>query len=215
MSLQRSIIVFFLLVGLGFTTSPIADTGIVEGKDYTVLSSPQPTQNADKIEVLEFFWYGCPHCNTLHPYIQAWLGTISEDIDFHYVPAIFRASWVPAAKTFYALQAINATKKLYDNIYDAIHLQKIDLNKEPVLFDWVEKQGIDRKKFEDAYKSFAVQNKVARSTQMSRQYKLSGVPALVVDGKYLTSGKMGGSSEDTIKILNQLIEKARNERNGK
>jgi thiol:disulfide interchange protein DsbA len=202
MRLQRSIIVFFLLVGLGFTSAPIADTVIVEGKDYKVLTSPQPTQNSDKIEVLEFFWYGCPHCNTLHPYIQAWLETISEDIDFHYVPAIFRATWVPAAKTFFAIKAINATEKLHDNIYDAIHLQKIDLNKEPILFDWVEKQGIDRKKFEDAYKSFAVQNQVSRSTQMSRQYKLTGVPALVVDGKYLTGGNMGGSSENTIKILN-------------
>ena len=137
---------------------------------------------------------------------------IPSDIDFRYVPAIFRANWVAAAKVFYAIEASGITDVLHDKIYDAIHRDKIDLNNESILFDWIEKQGVDRKKFENTYNSFAVQNQVARSTQMSRQYQLTGVPALVINGKYLTSGKMGGTPQDTINTLEALIEKARKEK---
>ncbi len=212
MNLSRFITVALFLIGFGFANSSVADSDIVEGKDYTRLVSPQPTQSGDKIEVLEFFWYGCPHCNALHPYIKTWLESMPEDVDFNYVPAILRANWVAGAKIFYTLEVINATEELHDKVYAALHNEKVNLNKESILFDWVEKQGVEREVFVDAYESFAIQNKVSRSTQMSRQYKLSGTPALVVDGKYLTSGSMGGTAKDTIRILNKLIEKARQDR---
>jgi thiol:disulfide interchange protein DsbA len=135
-----------------------------------------------------------------------------KDVSFRYVPAIFRANWVAGAKTFYALEALGEKDKLHDKVYDAIHRDKIDLSKDEVLFDWVAKQGIDRQKFIDAYNSFSVQNQVSRSTRMSKDYGLTGVPAVVVDGRYMTSGRMGSTPEDTIRTLEELVEKARKER---
>lgn len=113
---------------------------------------------------------------------------------------------------FYTIEAMGLLDPLHDKIYQATHREKTDLNDEAVLFGWIEKQGIDRKKFEDTFRSFSVQNQVTKSTQMSRQYQLTGVPALVVNGKYLTSGGMSPTPDETIKTLNALIEKARKEK---
>ncbi|MCC6917138.1 thiol:disulfide interchange protein DsbA/DsbL [Nitrosomonas sp.] len=205
---------FFLLsiaaVNLAWTLTARAE--IVEGKDYTVLSAPQPTDSdAQHVEVIEFFWYGCPHCNDLHPYLDRWLENKPADVEFHFVPAVFRNNWVPAAKTFYALESLGLTQTLHDRIYHAIHREKMDLSKESALFDWIGKQGVDRDKFIGAYNSFTVQNQANRAAQMTRQYKLTGVPALVVGGRYVTSGKAGGLPQDTVSVLNQLIEKVREE----
>lgn len=211
MNRHKSVAIFFILLGLGLINGLTARAEIVEGKDYTVLVNPQPTQDINKIEVLEFFWYGCPHCYNLHPHLKTWLMSMPGDVSFRYVPAIFRANWVAAAKIYYAIEVMGITDILHDKVYDAIHRDKIDLNNESVLFDWIEKQDIDRKKFENTYNSFTVQNQVARSTQMSRQYQLTGVPALVINGKYVTSGRMGSTPQDTIKTLEALIEKVRKE----
>lgn len=212
MNQYKPLAVFFLLLSFSLISLSSARADIVEGKDYTVLATPQPTQDGNTIEVLEFFWYGCPHCDSLHPHLKTWLMNIPKDVSFRYVPATLRANWVSAAKIFYTIEAIGKTDVLHDKVYDAVHRDKIDMNNESVLFDWVEKQGIDRKKFEDTYRSFSVQNQVARSTQLSRQYQLTGVPALVINGKYITSGKMGGTPQDTIRTLEALIEKIRKEK---
>lgn len=209
---RKFLAVFLLLLSFGLIHSSNARADIVAGKDYTVLTNPQLTQTGDKIEVLEFFWYGCPHCYSLNPLLKTWLTNLPSDIEFRYVPAIFRPNWVAGAKIFYAIETLGITAALHDKIYDAIHRDKIDLNNESILFDWIEKQGVDRKKFENTYNSFAIQNQVAKSTEMSRQYQLTGVPALVINGKYVTSGKMGGTPQDTIKTLEALIEKARKEK---
>ena len=113
------------------------------------------------------------------------------------------------------MEALGITKDLHDKVYDAIHAKKIDLSKEATLFEWIEKQGVDRKEFVNTYNSFSVHNMVNRSSQMMKQYKLTGVPALVVEGKYLTSGKMSGLPRDTIQVLDALIEKARKEKTSK
>jgi protein dithiol oxidoreductase (disulfide-forming) len=211
MRLLRILATIFLLTGMSVTAISSARAEIVEGRDYTTLSHPQPA-GENNIEVLEFFWYGCPHCYELHPRIKAWLKRKPNDVSFRYVPAVFRANWIPGAKTFYALEALGVSDKLHDKVYDAIHLDKVDLTKDEILFDWVAKQGVDRQKFIDAYNSFAVQNQVTRTTRMSKDYGLAGVPAVVVDGKYLTSGRMGSTPEDTIRTMEELIEKVRTER---
>ncbi|MEK6708853.1 MAG: thiol:disulfide interchange protein DsbA/DsbL [Pseudomonadota bacterium] len=212
MKLMRFLTILLLSAGLGLAAVSGARAQIVEGRDYTVLPEPRPTQSGKNIEVLEFFWYGCPHCYDLHPLIKAWLKKMPKDVSFRYIPAVFRANWIAGTKTFYALEALGVRDKLHDKVYDAIHLDKIDLSKEDVLFDWMAKQGMERQKFIDAYNSFSVQNQATRSTQMSKDYNLSGVPALVVDGRYLTSGKMGGTPQDTIRTLEELIVKVRKER---
>lgn len=204
---------FFLSTILaGLAGISIAHAEIVEGRDYALLPSPQPTENAQLIEVIEFFWYGCPHCNDLHPYLAKWLENKPDDVSFRYVPAVFRANWMPAAKTFYAIESLDITTEWHEKIYHAIHREKINLFKENVLLDWAEKQGIERSKFANAYNSFTVQNQANRSAQLTRQYKISGVPALIVDGKYLASGKFASTPQDTIAVLEQLIEKVRQDR---
>lgn len=208
----RLLTVTLLLSVISFTGLSSARAELVEGRDYTVLPHPQPTESGKNIEVLEFFWYGCPHCYDLHPHIKTWLKKMPKDVSFRYVPAIFRPNWIPGLKTFYAMEALGERDKLHDKVYEAIHTDKVDLTKDEVLFNWIAKQGIDRQKFIDAYNSFSVQNQVAKSTQISKDYNLSGVPTVVVDGRYLTSGRMGGTPQDTIKILDELIEKVRKER---
>lgn len=212
MNSLRLLAAVLLLVGISASGISAARAEIAEGSDYTVLPHPQPTDSGKNIEVIEFFWYGCPHCYELHPRIKAWLKRMPKDVSFRYVPAIFRANWIPGAKTFYALEALGEKDKLHDKVYDAIHRDKTDLSKDEVLFDWVAKQGIDRQKFIDAYNSFSVQNQVSRSTRMSKDYGLTGVPAVVVDGRYMTSGRMGSTPEDTIRTLEELVEKVRKER---
>ena len=208
----RLLTVTLLLSVISFTGLSSARAELVEGRDYTVLPHPQPTESGKNIEILEFFWYGCPHCYDLHPHIKTWLKKMPKDVSFRYVPAIFRPNWIPGLKTFYAMEALGERDKLHDKVYEAIHTDKVDLTKDEVLFNWIAKQGIDRQKFIDAYNSFSVQNQVAKSTQISKDYNLSGVPTVVVDGRYLTSGRMGGTPQDTIKILDELIEKVRKER---
>ena len=201
----------FLLVSLAGISNSYAE--IIEGKDYTILSTPQPTESEpEHIEVIEFFWYGCPHCNDLNPYISRWLENKPADVEFRYVPTIFRDSWAPAAKIFYTLESLGITQSLHEKVYHAIHREKIDLSKDAVLFNWIEQQGIARDKFISAYNSFTVQNQTNRAAQMTRQYELTGVPALVIDGRYLTSGKAGGTLQDTILVLDKLVKKVREER---
>ena len=212
MNSMRFFVVFFLFLSLGLTSIHNVRAELTKGRDYAVLVSPQPTDSGKNIEVLEFFWYGCPHCYKLHPHIKAWMRKMPKDVTFRYIPAIFRNSWIPGAKTFYALEVLGERNKLHDKIYDAIHINKIDLTKEELLFDWIEKQGIDRKKFVDIYNSFSVENRSSQSSQMSKKYGLRGVPSLVVDGKYLASGRMGGTPQDTIRTLDELIKIARKER---
>ncbi len=210
MKLLRALAAILLLTGMSAGISS-ARADIVEGRDYTVLPHPQPADKKN-IEVIEFFWYGCPHCYELHPRLKTWLNRKPNDVSFRYAPAVFRANWIPGAKTFYALDALGVRDKLHDKVYDAIHVDKIDLTKDEILFDWVAKQGVDRQKFIDAYNSFSVQNQVTRASGFGKDYGLSGVPTVVVDGKYLTSGRMGGTPEDTVRTMEELIEKVRQER---
>src|SRR5665647_1074498 len=184
MKTMRFFTILLLFTGITVAGVSGARAEIVEGRDYTILPDPRPTESGKNIEVLEFFWYGCPHCYDLHPLIKAWLKRMPKDVSFRYIPAVFRANWVPGTKTFYTLEVLGVRDKLHDKVYDAIHLDKIDLSKEDILFDWMAKQGIERQKFIDTYNSFSVQNQASRSAQLSKDYSLSGVPAVVVDGRY-------------------------------
>lgn len=212
MNPMRFFVVLLLFLSLGLTGISGVRAELTEDRDYAVLLSPQPTKSGKNIEVLEFFWYGCPHCYSLHTHIKAWLKRMPKDVSFRYVPAIFRKSWVPGAKTFYTLEILDERDKFHDKIYDAIHIKKINLTKEELLFDWITRQGIDRKKFVNIYNSFTVANQSSQSSQMSRKYGLKGVPSLVVDGKYLISGRMGDTPQETINTLDELIKKVRKER---
>ena len=182
------------------------------GKEYTVLNPAQPTHSGNKIEVLEFFFYGCSHCFKLHPIISPWEKKMPKDVEFTYVPAIFNPSWEPMARTFYALELLGQRSQLHDDLFNAWNVSNMDLTDEAKITDFVAQHGVDRKKFSDAYNSFSMQSKVTRAKQMGQTYGIRGTPTLIVDGKYLITGL---HPAETMQALNALIDKARKEHAGK
>src|SRR5690349_6150086 len=177
-----------VIAGMAFILSTGTALGeIVAGKDYRLIKPPQPVASGAKIELLEFFWYGCPHCNNLQPSLTAWLKRKPADVEFKRVPAVFQDSWVPLTKAYFTIEAMGLVDKLHHRVFAAIHEQRIHLQDPKVLFDWVGKQGVDAKKFADTYNSFAVQSHTQRAKDMTNNYDIPGTPALVVDGKYLTA----------------------------
>ena len=196
------LVVASLFAGSAAFAEPVA------GRDYTILNPPQPT-GKNKIEVLEFFFYGCSHCYSLHPLLNKWEKTKPKDVEMILVPTIFRDSWEPMARTFYALESMGQQKELDGPLYRAWNEDKLDLNDETKINDFIAKQGVDKAKFAAAYNSFSMQSKVTRAKQMIRSYGISGTPSLVVDGKYLITGLQ---PEDTIRALNEVIAMARKAR---
>ncbi len=200
----------FAILALLCATQSFAE--LQPGKDYTVLNQPQPTQGGGKIEVLEFFFYGCSHCFKLHPMMVEWEKKMPKDVELTYSPAIFNPSWEPMARTFYALDALGLRAQLHDDLYKAWNVSNMDLTEEAKITDFVAQRGVDRKKFSDAYNSFSMQSKIMRAKQMGQSYNLRGTPTLIVDGKYLVSGL---HPPETIQVLNALLDKVRKERAGK
>jgi thiol:disulfide interchange protein DsbA len=193
------------------------------GRDYTLINPSQPTDSGKKIEVIEFFWYGCIHCYHLEGPIKAWLKRKPADVEFRYVPAIFdSASWGPMARAFYALDAIGLSGKYHDEIFTAIHKDglKAMVTDPRVMADWFANKGVDKQKFVDAYNSFAVNTRVKRSEDMTRSYDVPGTPALVIDGKYMTGPSTTVNTDGSVnyeryfQIVDQLIARARKERAG-
>lgn len=193
----------------------------IAGKDYRLINPPQPTDNGKQVEVIEFFWYGCPHCSSLQPSLKAWLKKKPADVEFKRVPAVFQDSWVPLTKAYYTIEAMGLLDKLHHEVFSAIHEQKVRLQDTKVLFDWAAKQGVDRQKFIDTYNSFAVQSRAQRSVDMTRNYDIPGTPALAVDGRYLTAPSMTLNPDNSInyerffRVVDEMVALARKNRGGK
>lgn len=186
-----------------------------EGHDYTRLSTPQPVATGKKVEVLEFFWYRCPHCFHLEPGLTTWLKTLPQDAQIRRVPAVFRDDWMPGAKLYYTLEQMNLLGKLHEKVFNAYHVENLNLNDPAVLGGWIAKQGVDRKQFDGIYRSFSVQSKATQGARLATAYGITGVPAFIVDGKYSTSVAMTGGEARLFEVLDQLIAKARAERRAK
>ncbi|MDD5329068.1 MAG: thiol:disulfide interchange protein DsbA/DsbL [Sulfuricella sp.] len=197
-----------LLLMAGFA----ARADIQPGREYELVSPPQAVETGKKIEVLEVFSYACPHCFNLEPDLNNWVRMLPKDVEFRRLPAIFRESWTPFAKAYYTLEVLGLTEKLHGEFFKALHVQHLRLDDEATLFDWVEKQGVNRKSFADAYNSFAIQGKVMRAKQLTKDYGVSGVPAIIVDGKYRTYISLGGGHAGMLNVVDQLIKQARQER---
>ena len=157
---------------------------VFEGHDYTRVSVPQPVATGKKIEVLEFFWYRCPHCNQLEPGLDTWLKKLPKDAQIRRVPAVFRDDWMPGAKIYYTLAQMGLLNRLHQKVFDAYHVEGLNLNDPAVLGDWVVKQGVDRKKFENIYNSFSTQSKAMQGAQLARTYGIMGVPAFIIASAY-------------------------------
>ncbi|NDP49465.1 MAG: thiol:disulfide interchange protein DsbA/DsbL [Sulfuriferula multivorans] len=192
-----------------------ASDAIFEGHDYARVKNVQPVATGKKVEVLEFFWYRCPHCFQLEPALNTWLKTLPKDAQVRRVPGVFREDWVPAAKTYYTLEQMGLLDRLHTKVFDAYNIENINLNDPAVLGGWIDKQGVDRKKFESLYNSFSTQSKTLQGGKLATAYAITGVPAFIIDGKYTTSMSMAQSESRLFEILDQLIVKARAERKRK
>lgn len=193
-----------LAVGV-LATPAIADT-FVEGQDYRVLDNNENIPN-DVVVVREFFWYGCPHCYALEPHMQKWAKTRGNDVAFFQTPAAMNPAWEANARGFYAVQEMGMLEPTHEKLFDAIHKDGKQLYDQNSLADWYATQGVDKNKFHNLYNSFTVNTKVERSNAGARRYQLTGVPAVVVQGKYVVQGD--GASVPP--IVDYLVDKVRKE----
>ncbi|MDG4555506.1 MAG: thiol:disulfide interchange protein DsbA/DsbL [Candidatus Competibacter sp.] len=155
-----------------------------EGKDYIRLSSPVPTSAPDKIEVVELFWYGCPHCFDLEPVTREWLKRKPDNVVFVRIPVSFGANWEPGARAYYAAEALGVLDQIHQPLFDAIHREKRKLNTEDELAAFFAEHGVDRDAFRKAYNSFQTETQLRRGNQLAQRYGVRGVPAVIVNGKY-------------------------------
>ena len=173
--------------------------------DYYELTPPQPVQVGNgKIEVLEFFWYGCIHCYNLEPKLETWLKALPKDVEFRRVPAVFNERWGHDAAIYYAFEALGLLDKLHRPFFDAIHRDRLRSDRWPELSAWLEKNGVDAKKFESTVKSFGVQSKTKGAVRMTSAYKIDGTPAMAVHGRYTVP-----SSDAMLGTVNQLVGQVR------
>ena len=190
-----------------------ASAQYTEGKEYLRYKQPFPVETGRKIEVIEFFSYGCPHCADLEPYMQAWIKRLPPDVQFRRIPVAFQPAWENLGRVYYTLEALGEEAKLSPEVFAAIHGNaRINLAQEQKFFDWAASKGLDRKKGEDTYKSFGVAGKIGRAKQTAQTYNIQSVPTLIVDGKFLVSSSTAGTHERVPGALDAAIAVARAER---
>lgn len=204
---------------LFFTVNAIAEGAAStpqEGKEFAQTTQIIPGSNPAKIEVIELFWYGCPHCYHFEPTLNAWLKNLPKDVTFKRIPGLPNPGWAAMAKAFYALEALGLTEKLHTKLFVAIHQQKtLDPSNELAAIDWVSKEGgLDRKKVQEAFNSFSTSSQLNRAAQIFRASGATGVPSLVINGKYITSLSTTNSNEELIRVTDYLINQARNAKAG-
>ncbi len=197
----------FLLPGL-------AHAGFEEGRHYTVLPFPAAVETGDKIEVREFFWYGCPHCYVLEPALANWLKKIPANAQFVRTPGT-APRWIIHGQAYYAFEAMGVMEKLHAPFFKAVQDKPGAFNDEKAIADFAASQGVDRKKFGESFNSFGVRLKLEKAKQLNQDLNISSVPAMVVDGKYMTTAAMAGGEGQMLKLLDDLIGKAAKERKKK
>jgi protein dithiol oxidoreductase (disulfide-forming) len=199
-----------VLAALALTGAAAAD--MVEGKEYSRMKIPHAVDSGKKIEVIEFFSYGCPHCNDLEPYLQAWMKTMPADVQFRRVPVMFQDRWKALAKDYFTLEAMGEDNKLSPELFKAVHASGLPLYQDKAFFDWAASKGLDRAKVVDTYNSFGIDSKMKRAAVLAQEYNIQAVPTLIVDGKFVTSSDRVGGHAGAPAALDALIAKARAER---
>ena len=204
-----------IVAGLGAAGASLmaparAQGGPVEGKHYVRLSQPLPAPAGGKIEVIEFFWYGCPHCNAFEPALDAWQKKLPADVAFRRVPVAFRDEpYTTHQRIFYALEALGKVEAMHRKVFYAIHSDRQRLDKAPDIAAFMAKNGIDAPKFLEVFNSFSVQTKARQANQLAAAYKIDGVPAIGVQGRYFTSGSLAGTNEAALGVADFLIQRVR------
>lgn len=179
------------------------------GQEYTLLNPPQASEGGGKVEVIEFFSYACGHCYKLEPFLESWVKKLPPDVVFKRVPGVGSASWTQLGLLFYSLEAMNKLDPIHVKAFDAIHKDNTNLTNPKVRESWLANQGVDPAQYNAVEKSFTVQSKIARATQLMGAYKVDGVPMIIVNGKYVTSTGHAGSPERVIPVVEQLVAMAR------
>ncbi|MGV8804997.1 MAG: thiol:disulfide interchange protein DsbA/DsbL [Polaromonas sp.] len=180
------------------------------GRDYLTLDKPAPTEApAGSVEVVEFFWYNCPHCNAFEPMFDAWAKKQPKDVSIRRTPIAFRPDFEPQQRLYFVLEGLGKIDEMHKKVFNAIHVEKIQLNTADQISAWVEKQGIAKAKFMELYNSFTVSTKVRKATQLQDAYALDGVPALGIAGRYFTSGTQARTLERSLQVADALIAQSR------
>lgn len=181
-----------------------------EGTDYLELDKPAPTEApAGKVEVVEFFWYSCPHCNAFEPQLEAWIKQAPKDVVVRRAPVSFRPDFEPQQRLFYVLEAMGKVEELHKKVFAAIHVEKQALNTADLVAAWADQQGINKAKFVEMYNSFSVTTKARKATQLQDYYKVDGVPALGVAGRFYTSATLAQTMGRALQVTDYLIGQAR------
>lgn len=192
--------------GLALPIGAHAQAAFKDGTDYLTLDKPAPVDvPAGQIEVIEFFWYSCPHCNAFEPQLSAWSKTQPKDVVLKRTPIAFRPDFEPQQRLYYVLEAMGKVDELHKKVFYAIHVEKQPLNTPEAITAWVEKQGVNKAKFTELYNSFSISTKARKATQLQNAFQVDGVPALGIAGRYYTSGSMAKSMERALQVANYLV----------
>jgi len=176
---------------------------------FLELTQPLATDAKGKVEVVEFFWYECPHCYSLEPYIEAWLKKLPKDVEFRRVPAMFNQQWALSGRVYYTLEAIGELDRLHRPLFDAIHNGGLKITNMKQLQDWLERQKVDVGKFNAAFKSFAVESRLKRALELTQASKIDSVPVLMVNGRYLVTADMAKGESRMLHVVDSLVEQSR------
>ena len=194
----------------GWAGGAQAQGGPIEGTHYVRLTQPVAAGPAGKIEVIEFFWYGCPHCNAFEPALDAWSKKLPADVSFHRVPVAFsNEPFVAHQRIFYALDSLGLVAAMHRKVFYAIHSDRARLDKPADISAFMARNGVDTAKFMEAFDSFAVQAKAKQATQQAAAYKIDGVPAIGIQGRYYTSGSLAGTNEKALAVTDFLVQRVR------
>ena len=200
-----------LSIFLAFTL-PSGAQEFKEDVNFFPLLVEQPVRTGDRIEVLEIFWYGCPHCYALEPYLKKWLKNKPEFVEFVQLPAVLNRSWAFDARVFYTFVALGLIDELHEAYFDAIHKDRRRMKKVEQVASWAQEQGVDPQLILDTFNSFGVDSMLANATQMSGRYEADGVPTIIIDGKYRTTVSLAGGHNEIIDLINYLAQRAQSER---
>ena len=177
-----------------------------EGIEYAKVSQPQPTETEGKVEVLELFWYGCPHCRHLEPLLKKWQATMPANAQFRRSPAILGPSWEPLARAYFAAELMGKADELHEPLFQAVQVKKQRLTDADSIAKFVATQGLDPDAFKEAYGSFFVDMQVRKAVELGKSLGVDGVPAIVVNGKYRTSATQAGGNDQLMAVVNQLVQ---------
>ncbi len=194
-----------LVIALLFTTQVSAQQAFKDGVDYDRIDPVVKTSNPDKVVVTEMFWYGCPHCFRFEPYVEHWVKTIPQGVVFEQVPSVLNPRWIEHARAYYSLKMMQAPEHLHKALFDAIHIKRERLTSLDTIAKFVAEQGLDENKFREHYFSFPVDTQIRKNKAKEIRYGHSGVPAVIVNGKYLVSISKAGSFDRLLKIIDFLV----------